>query len=292
MPDLNPLSPESVLASESSPSRSELYYDSARLPHPFLRELQELWRYRDLLRLLVGSSIKTRYKRSALGVLWTLLNPLLSTLVMTVAFSALFRFELHNYSVYLLSGLLLWNFFTQTTLQSMHMLIWGSSLLKRIYIPRAIFAAAVLGNGLINLLLALIPLALVMLVLGHPFRPALLFLPAAMLIAAMFTLGLGLLISTLAIFFVDVVDIYGVLISAWFYLTPIIYPETIIPPQFAWVLWLNPMRYMVELFRTPIYLGTGPSLSHLAVAFGLALSTLLLGWWSFTRKADEFAYRI
>jgi ABC-type polysaccharide/polyol phosphate export permease len=267
-------------------------YDSASVRVPAIHELGELWRYRDLLRLLVVNSIKTRYKRSALGVVWTLLNPLLNTLVLTIAFSQLLRFNVENYAIYLLVGLLVWNFFSQTTNHAMNTLVWGSSLLKRIYVPRTIFAVSVLGNGLVNFGLGLIPLALIMLVMRHTFTWNLLLLPLALLLLAMFTLGITLLISTLAVFFVDVIDMYGVFLSAWFYLTPVIYPVEIVPEKFAVFLRLNPMYYMVDLFRQIIFSGVAPSPEQWLLSAALGVSALLLGWWIFTKKSDEFAYRI
>ena len=267
-------------------------YDSASIRSPALHELRELWRYRDLLRLLVSNSIKTRYKRSALGIIWTLLNPLLTMLVLTVAFSQLFRFSVENYTIYLLVGLIFWNFFSQTTTQSMNTLVWGSPLIKRIYLPRTIFAFAVLGNGLTNYLLALAPLALAMGITHHPFYLSLLWLPLAILLLAVFTLGLSLFMSTLAVYFVDVVDMYGVLLTVWFYLTPVIYPLDIVPEQFLPLVRLNPMTAMLGLFRTIIYTGQSPSLESWLVAAGLALMTLGLGWLVFTRRANDFAYRI
>jgi ABC-type polysaccharide/polyol phosphate export permease len=271
---------------------SQNTYDSAAAQLPAVSELRELWRYRDLLRLLVANRIKTRYKRSALGVVWTLLNPLLTTLVLTIAFSYLLRFELKNYPIYLLVGLLFWNFFNQTTNDAMHTLIWGSSLIKRIYVPRAVFAVAVTGNGLINFLFALIPLLVIMLGFHHPIRPTLLLLPVAILLMSMFTLGFSLLVSTLAVFFVDFVDLLGVILSAWFYLTPIIYPATIIPEKYLPFIQLNPLNNLLGLFRSLIYLGEIPApLSWLKAAV-IASVTLAVGWWIFTRKVDEFAYRI
>ncbi len=110
-------------------------YDSAVRRSPFLREIVELVRFRDLLGLLIGRTNKTRYRRSALGVTWTLLNPLLNMAVLTFAFSHLFRFDLPRYPVYVLTGLIAWNFFSQTTTHAMNTLIWGGSLLARIYLP-------------------------------------------------------------------------------------------------------------------------------------------------------------
>jgi len=267
-------------------------YDTATLHDPAINELSELWRYRDLLQLLVVNRIKTRYKRSVLGVVWTLLNPLLNTLVLTIAFSQIFRFNVPNYAIYILSGLLFWNFFAQSTNDAMETLVWGSNLLKRIYIPRTIFAVAVVGNGLINYLLALIPLGVVMLILRHPFTVNLLALPLAIIILGMFTLGFGLLLSTVAVFFVDMVYIFNVLLSVWFYLTPIIYPLSILPERFLPLFRLNPLVHLLQIFRSLIYEGTMPSLTLWGLAFTLGLVTLIAGWVIFTRKVDEFAYRI
>src|SRR5260221_2671662 len=140
-------------------------YDSAARGWSPLTELVELVRYRDLVLMMVANMVKTRYKRSALGVVWTLLNPLLNMAVLTVAFSALFSSSLVHYPVYVLTGLVFWNFFSQTTLFAMNALVWGGGLLKRVYIPRTIFAVSAVGNGLVNLGLSLIPLVLIMLVL-------------------------------------------------------------------------------------------------------------------------------
>lgn len=267
-------------------------YDSASVRSPATQELTEIWRYRDLLKLLISNSIKTRYKRSSLGVLWTLLNPLLNTLVLTIAFSQLLRFEVEHYAIYLLIGLLVWNFFSQTTTHAMSTLVWGSSLLKRIYVPRTIFAISVQGNGLVNIGLSLIPLALIMLVMGHTFSWTILMLPLALLLLAMFTFGVTLMISTLAVFFVDVIDMYGILLSAWFYLTPIIYPVEIVPEKFAIFLRLNPMYYLVDLFRQLVFVGVMPTPIDWFISAVLGISFMLVGWWIFTKKSDEFAYRI
>lgn len=271
---------------------SKFEYDSNKIGHPAFYEFQELLRYRDLLQMLVSNSIKTRYKRSALGVVWTLLNPLLNTAVLTIAFSRLMRFEIPNYPLYLLSGLIFWNFFAQTTTVAMQQLIWGSHLIKRVYVPRTIFSVAVVGNGLANLLLAMIPLGVLMVIFRQPFTPALLSLPVALLFGGMFVLGFSLLISTLAVFFTDVVEIYNVALSALFYLTPIIYPGSFIPASLQWILTLNPIYILLELFRKPIMLGQVATGIEFLIGGGLALTMLAVGWFVFTARADEFAYRI
>jgi ABC-2 type transport system permease protein len=267
-------------------------YDSAQQRLPVVAELQELWRYRDLLRQLVVRNIKTRYKRSVLGILWTLLNPLLMMTVLTLVFSHVFRFQAVNYPVYALSGLVLWNFFAQTTTGAMSELLWGGSLLHRIYLPRAIFAASALGTGLVNLLLSLIPLLLLMIVTGVPLRATILFLPVPLVLTALFALGVALFLSTLAVYFSDVVEMYQIVLTAWMYLTPIIYPKEVVPPSYQWFLNLNPFYHLLEAFRAPLHGGVLAGWKTLSAAALAAVVTLVLGWTVFTRKADEFAYRI
>ncbi len=273
-------------------NRTPLDYDSDRHRIPMLNEFREIMRCRELLRQLVSRNIKIRYKRSVLGIAWTMLNPLMMMIIMVLVFANLFRTNIEHYSVYVLSGITFWTFFSQSTLSAMNELIWGGNLLTRIYIPPSIFALTAVGTGLVNIFLSLIPLFLIMLVTGAPLKSSLLFLPIAIFVTAIFALGVGLLLSTLAIYFVDVLEMYQIILMAWMYLTPIIYPLNIVPEAYHWAFKLNPAYYLLEFFRSPIYPGQLPRLDVTAIALAISSLTLLIGWWTFTRKADEFAYRV
>jgi ABC-type polysaccharide/polyol phosphate export permease len=270
----------------------EVIYDSARRPAPWREELAALWAYRDLVCQLVARDIKVRYKRSALGVAWSMLNPLLMMVIFTMVFSHLFRFDLPRFPIYLLSGIILWNFFAQTTTLAAQQLVWGGSLLTRIYVPRTVFAVSALGTGMVNLVFALLPLAVIMMITGAPFYPALAFLPVAVALTAAFTLGVSLLLSSLAVVFTDLIEMYQVLLTAWYFLTPIFYPARILGERSPLWLKLNPMHHLVSAFRGPIYEGALPSLESLAMTAGLALATLAAGWWIFTHRADQLIYRL
>jgi len=272
-------------------SRVEIY-DSAERPPPFIDEFTQLIRYRSLIVELVSRDIKTRYKRSFLGIGWTMLHPLLTMLVLTAVFSAIFRFSVPNYIVYVLSGLLLWNFFSTTTTHAMTQLAWGGSLLSRIYLPKAVFAASSIGTGLVNIALAMVPLLVIMAITQVPYSAALLFLPVAVALTAVFAFGVGLFISTQAVYYTDVVNMYEIILMLWFYLTPIIYPLSVLPPLVARFVLLNPMYTFLEMFRAPINQGTLPAAEVLALGVLWSLVSLTIGWWVFTRKADEFAYRV
>lgn len=267
-------------------------YDSAARLAPPIEELREVWRYRHLIGSFVKRDIVTRYKRSALGVMWTMLNPLGTMLIMTVVFSQLFHTTAY-YPVYVLTGLVAWNFFSQTTSAAPQTLLWSGSLVHRVYMPRTVFALTAAGVGLINMVLSLMPLAVVMVVLRAPLTWSLLFVPVAMLLLVAFALGIGLILSTVVVYFPDVIDIYHIFLTAWLYMSAVFYPYEIIPITYRWWFFnLNPIYHLMLLFRDPIYYSNWPSLAHIATAAGVAITTLVVGWLVFTRKADELAYRI
>ena len=269
-----------------------LVYDSGVKRSKALEELIEAYRYRHLIFQLVRRDVLTRYKRSFLGVAWTMLNPLGMMLVLTVAFSQIFQ-STRAYPAYVLTGLIAWNFFSQTTMASMSQMVWGGSLLGKIYVPRTVFVLSSVGTGLVNVLLSIIPLMIVLLITGTPLRWTILFAPLAIFCLTAFSLGVGLLLSTWAIYFYDVTEMYQIVLTAWLYLTPIIYPEEIIPEALRkWLFTLNPMYHLIDMFRGPIYEGTLPDINRMVVAFGISILVLAIGWIVFARRSDEFAYRI
>ena len=221
-----------------------------------------------------------------------MLSPLGMMIVMAIAFSTLFGQDL-NYRVFLLAGLLAWNFFSESSTLMINNMVWGSGLLHRIYMPRTAFALSSVGTGLVNLYLAIIPLLLLMLATGVPIRPAVLFAPIGTLLLLMFTLGMGLALSATAVYFADVSEIFKVVLRAWMYLTPIIYPERILLDSgYGWILQFNPMYYLIRVFRDPFQFGTMPPLEQFLPATFIAVLSLILGWWIFTHNADEFTYRV
>lgn len=268
-------------------------YDSVRQGSVAFEELAEIFRYRDLVIQIVRRDLLTRYKRSVLGVAWTMLNPLGMMIVLSIAFSSAFGIKQEGYAAYVLSGLIAWNFFSQTTNAATAHLVWGGSLLRRIYVPRTVFAVAAVGTGLINLLLSVLPLLLVMLVTRIAIKPTVVLLPLPIIFLTLFSLGMGLLVSSIAVFFADVAEMYQIVLTAWMYLTPIIYPESMLPETYRiWITRLNPMYHLVELFRMPVFDGVVPPLSKVLISAIVSVTVLIIGWIVFTRRADEFAYRV
>jgi ABC-type polysaccharide/polyol phosphate export permease len=271
---------------------SDQVYDSSRLAPAPIEEARELFRYRNLVLQFIRRDLVARYKRSLLGVTWTMLNPLGTMLVLSLVFSQVFKTS-KDFPVYILSGLLAWTFFSVATSDSMINLIGGVNLLQRIYTPPTIFSVSAVGNGIVNLLLSLIPLLLVMLALKVPPHLSVIFLPVSILFLASFALGIGLLVSTFAVYFRDVTALYQIILTAWFYLTPIIYPVDLLQPSFQfWISILNPMYSLVNLFRIPLYEGRFPNAVEIYPAAFFAFTALIVGWLFFTLRSREFAYRI
>lgn len=267
-------------------------YDSARASRHGWEELLEIVQRWDLLWLVTVNSIKTRYRRSYLGLVWTLLNPLLYTAVIAIAFSALFKFQIPNYPLYLLNGMITYNFFTQGTLMSVSALVWGGGLLKKIYVPKTIFIISSIGNALFTLAISLFVLLLLSLVMRQPLSASLWFVPIAVLIITLFTMGMALIISSLGALFTDFVDIYQVLLHIWFYLTPIMYPIDIVPTHFRWIIVYNPLYHLVQLLRGPIFDGCLPDGSTILAATLSTVAVFVIGWKMFTKNAHQLAYRL
>ncbi len=267
-------------------------YDAAKHPFQPLDEFKQVIKYRFLIIQLLRRDIVTRYKRSVLGIAWTMLNPLGTMIVLSVAFSQVFK-TTEGYPAYVLSGLLAWNFFSQASNASMVNLIWGEGLLKRIFLPRTSFALAAIGTGFVNTLLSIVPMLIVMLLFNIPITLTILFLPVPLIILAMFSLGVGLLVSTFAVYFPDVAEMYQIVLTAWMYLTPIIYPEEILPENISFLIsTFNPMYSIVKLFRIPLYFGRLPVFSEWFFPFVISLVFLVVGWFVFVFRSNEFSQKL
>ena len=273
-------------------SFSEEIYDSASRPHPILEEILALIEYRELIIQFIARTIKTRYKRSILGVAWTMLNPLLTMVVLTIVFSNLFRIEIINFPIYVLSGQIIWIFFSSVTSGSMGEMVWSGDLLNRIYVPKSVFAVASVGTGLVNLVLSIIPLVGIALVLGMKLSFVLLAWPFVILLFSIFCLGASLFLSTLAVYFADMLPVYEVILTIWLFATPIIYPVEIVPQQWLWIFKLNPLFYFVEAFRIPLLYGLAPGRGLWIPAIIMALVSITVGGLLFTAKSSEYAYRL
>ena len=235
--------------------------------------------------------IKIRYKRSVLGVFWTMLAPLLNMLALTLVFSALLKQQIQNYPVYFMTGSLFWTFFAQSTSNAASQTVDSNEMAKRIYIPRSVFVISAIGVGLVNLALSIVPLLIILLLTGFPLHATWYYMPLSIAIETLFTAGVGLILFTLASRFTDVREMYLVLVQTWFFLTPIVYHPSIVPPKYRLALWANPMYFLLQIFRKPIYDGVIPAWRLTATSAGLAVVVFVTGWIYFCNRSDKFAYQ-
>jgi lipopolysaccharide transport system permease protein len=252
--------------------------------------LAELWRFRQLVFLLVSRELKVRYKRSVLGILWTMLNPLLLMVVYAVVFTTIMPAALPNFTVFLLAGLLPWIFFSTALLQGLMSVLVNQELVRKVRVPQAVFPISVVGSNLVNLGLSLVPLFAMMLVLRQRFTWALLFLPVGIFVLTLFAAGATLLLASATVFFRDVRHLTEVLLQMVLYLSPILYDVAQLGSRDSWwfrlfrlELRLNPISYLVPLFRDPVYYGRLPSLPDFAIACAWAAAMLLGGYRVFVR---------
>jgi ABC-type polysaccharide/polyol phosphate export permease len=251
-------------------------------------ELRDLVQHRHLLVQLIHRDLTIRYKRSVLGFLWTMLHPLLMMLIFLVVFSNMFRFATPHYETYFLSEYIAWMFFAQTVTQVMASVAWNGPLMKRVRVPPSIFTLAATVSGLVNLLLSILMLFVIMLIAGAPFRITLLFLPVSLLIVAAFTFGISLALAAFSVFFADVREMIQAALPALMYLTPIIYPISIVPDLWRPMLAMNPLAYVLEIVRDPIYYGILPSHLTLILAIVMSIGSVAFGWMIFSRLAPRF----
>lgn len=250
---------------------------------------QEFWQYKDLLKLLVSRNLKLKYRRSVLGYVWSVLNPLLIMIVMTIVFSTMFKRNIENYPVYLFCGQLLYNAMSNCTHQAISSITGNASLLKKSYVPKYIFTLSKITSGMVDLLLSMGALLLVMIATGTQFTWYLILIPFVLVQLYVFCIGLGLFLAQANVFFRDIQYIYNAVTTAWMYLTPIFYPIDSLPDNVAWLIkHFNPMYFYVGQFRDLAYSGRMPG--HLIITAGCltAIAALAIGVWSFRRSEDRF----
>jgi ABC-2 type transport system permease protein len=267
-------------------------YDTAVRGNRILEELHELWEYRDLVRNLIKRNITARYKRSVLGIFWTLMDPLLTMVAMAVIYTALFARNIPAFPVFLLSGLIVWDFFSQSSAQAMADLMYSGQLAGRVYMPKSVFSAATVGTGLVNLLISLVVLVIFILIYQRPVTIAYLFLPVSLVIIMVFTFGVGLFMSAFAVFFADMISVYKILLRLLMFLSGTFYTLDLLPENLQKIINANPIYHLLALVREPLYMGEFPSPFSIGYSSICALICFVVGLYVFTRLSDRYAYRI
>lgn len=208
---------------------------------------------------LVAREMKRKYSRSRLGIVWSVLNPLLSMAVLSLVFSTMFRKSIENYPVYYLTGFVIWNFFTSATNAAMTSLADNQTLILQVRLPRSIFPLSRVLTAFVNFLYSMAAYGVILAVFRIPPGISALYFPVIIVFAFLFSLGLGLLLSVLYVFFGDIRHLYGVLLTLWMYLSALFYPLELLPPAMQAVIWQNPVYNFIAGARDCLLYGRIPS---------------------------------
>lgn len=252
----------------------------------------ELFAYRELLVCLVWSNLRLRYRRSYLGFLWQILNPVLLMGILALVFSHVLRTEVERYPVFLLAGLLPWTFFSQAVTSGMLSVVENQTLIRKVYIPKLLLPVSAVLAQMVDSLFSLLPLGAIALLFGSPINLSLVSAIAAMFLVAATTLGLALTLSALFVSFRDVSHFVALGLQAWFYLTPIVYSLDMLPESYRPLLLLNPMASLVDCFRAPFHRGEVADPSAWLIAVLFSMLTLLSGLAVFKRREARFIFEL
>ena len=255
-----------------------------------INEVLMLHKYKFLLKQLIKRDFKIKYRGSMLGMVWSVLNPLLNMLVLSAVFSHVFH-QVENYMLYILSGITIFTFFNEATQLGLMSIVNNFNLFGKVKIPRTVFPISKVFSSSISFIISIF----VFLVLSwfSGLKPTIfyLFIPVMVLLLILFTTGMAFLLSTLEVFFRDTQHLYSVVCTIWMYSTPVLYPfEDTIPINLQPIFRLNPMYYYVLLFRDAAFYGRMPAISTLLYSMGFAFGVCLLGLVVFCQKQDDFIY--
>src|SRR5437016_5460507 len=254
--------------------------------------LRDTYRYRELIWALALKELRVRYKRSVLGFLWALLNPALLMVVLTLVFGTIMRFSIDHYAVFLLSMLLPWTFFSQSLAYSVESIVGNGDLLKKVRVAQLVFPVAAVVSNIINFLLSLLPLMLLIVLMRFPLHWTWIYLPVPMLGLFLFTLGTAFFFATINVFYRDVSHIVQILLSAWFYFSPVIYSLDFVSSKYRWLFRINPMLYVLNGFRLAVYYGMLPSLKSVGMSLACGIIALIVGFAVFRRYQNSFVYYV
>ena len=253
---------------------------------------KNLFQYRELLKTNVQKEIRGKYKGSFLGVLWSFLNPLLMVLVYALVFPYIMRVKQDNYLVFLITGVIPWNFFTTCVTSGCNCVWINGGIIKKVYFPREILPISVVASGLINFLISCI--IILIFVIGSGIMPTfnLLWLPVIAIIQAFLTLGVLFILSAINVYVRDIEYLVGFILQLIFYATPILYNATMFPEKYRWILYLNPMTHIIDAYRSIFYYGLMPELKSLVFIGILSLCVFIVGYQIFRKLEKGFAEEV
>lgn len=255
-------------------------------------DLKQLYKYREMLNNMVRKDLRTRYKGSILGFLWTFINPLLQLIVYSIVFSTIMRVDVENYPMFLFVTLLPWIFF-QTSMQvGAGSIIANKDLVKKIYFPRGVIPIAVVSSGLMNLLFGFVVVIPCLFIFKIYLNFSVIALPLVILVEYIITLGIAILFSALNVYFRDLEHILGIVTMAWTYLTPIFFPVEMVPKGYLTLFFLNPMTPIINSYRDILYYGRFPDFEILILSAMIGMLILIFSYNVFKKLERNFAEEI
>ncbi len=257
-----------------------------------IQDIKELFKYKEMLNNLVRKDLRTRYKGSFLGFLWTFINPLLQLVVYSIIFSTIMRMNIEKYPMFLFVALLPWIFFSTSIQVSSSSIISNKDLVKKIYFPREVIPISVVTSGFMNLLFGFVIVFPALLIYRIKLNATIIYLPLVIIVEYVITLAFSLIFSALDVYFRDLEHILGIVIMAWFYLTPIIFPVEMVPKKYLKFFFLNPMTPIIAAFRDILYYGKIPDIQMLIINLASGLLLLVFGYRVFKILQKNFAEEI
>ena len=251
--------------------------------------IKNLYNYREFFKTSVKKEFRGKYKKSVLGVFWSFLNPLLQLLVYSVVFSFITRMDTQNYTIFLVVGLIPWNFFSNTVLQSNASVVTNGGILKKIYFPREILPISVVTSNLINFIISCIIVLAALFISGIGLSVYALIFPLIMLIEYFLLVGISLIASSITVYLRDLEHFGNIFVMLWFYVTPILYDPSLIPERFSTLFKLNPMYHIIVAYRDVLYYKTMPNFENLGILFGICIFIYIIGYAIFKKCEKRFA---
>ena len=237
--------------------------------------IKDLYAYRELLKTNITKDVGGKYKHSFLGVLWSFLNPLLQIAVYALVFQVILKSDIENYAVYLCCGLIPWQYFSNVVIRGAAVMVDNGNIIKKVYFPREILPISLVASEGVNFLIATI------IILG--------FVVFGGIGLFIVSIGISLLVSSLTVYFRDLLHLLGVFMQLLFYATPIVYSMDAVPANFRWLLRLNPMSYLIDGYRSIFYSKTMPDFRGLLIAFIMGIVLCIVGYFVFKKLERRFA---
>lgn len=257
-----------------------------------MNHVMKIVKYRELLTELVKRDLKIKYRRSVLGVLWSVLNPLLFMIITTIIFSTMFKNQIQNFPIYFLSGQIMYSFFAESTSMAQMGILGNGSLIKKVYTPKYIFPISKICFSLINTSFSLIAILIIIITMGFNITLTALLFFIPILLLFIFSTGIGLLLSCMTVFYRDLLHIYGIILSLLSFFSATFYPIQIIPDPYRTFVEYNPVYVYIHYLRSLLIEGQFPDLTQNLLAVGYSLTALFIGFYFFNKNENKIVLHL